>query len=85
MTAKADRVRALLESEDLKEAFENLERYLFDAFCETSADDIEMLRSIRMRLTAVTMLKNELIAAVDAGDYEDFMAAQKEREKLNMH
>ena len=83
MTAKADRIRELLDDPHIKEAFANVKRYLHEMFEEADSDDIETLRSISMRLNLLDAVRADLEAAVEAGDYEDFKAQQSEEQHVH--
>ena len=78
MTAKADRVRALLEDKDLQEAFDNVEREIYALFKETQPSDKDGLQRCRMKLEALEALRANLSYAVQEGDYEDSKAEQEE-------
>lgn len=78
MTAKADRVRALLNDEDLKEAFANVEREIYQLFKETLPSDKKALQRCRMKLEALEALRANLEGTVEEGEYEDSLAQQEE-------
>ena len=83
MTAKADRIRELMDDPHIEQAFENVRRLLLELFEEAPSDDIEMLQSISMRLNLLAAVKADLESAIEAGDYEDFKAQQSE--EVNVH
>ena len=83
MTAKADRIRELMDDPHIEQAFENVRRLLLELFEEAPSDDIEMLQSISMRLNLLAAVKADLESAIEHGDYEDFKAQQSE--EVNVH
>ena len=82
MTAKADRVRRLLEDSDLQEAFENVRDVIYKLFEETPPSDKDALQRVRMKLEALEAVKANLERAIEDGKLEDFRAQEEER---NVH
>lgn len=79
MTAKADRVRHLLENEDLKEAFQNVREFYRDKIEETPVSDDTALLDIRKMLFLLRQVEQDLMDAVQNGNLEDFRMAEQER------
>ena len=85
MTAKSDRVKRLLEDDDLKEAFENVKRFLMEEFFRTDSEDVDRLQDISKRANLLEAVKADLYAAIEAGDYEDFLAQKEEDMSYGRH
>lgn len=85
MTAKADRIHALLEDKDLKEAFKTVREYYRDLIESTPIDSSnpEPLMDIRKMLKALGDVEQALHAAIQDGHLEDFRAHEQER--LDVH
>ena len=79
MTAKADRVRHLLENEDLAAAFDNVREQYFAMFEKCPLHNEDLRRDIHYMLTLLGQVKGDLYAAIDSGNYEDFLANQDEQ------
>jgi hypothetical protein len=79
MTAKADRVKHLLDNEDLREAFANVREYYRDLIEETPVSDDTALLDIRKMLQLLRQVEHDLLSAVEHGTLEDFRAAEQER------
>lgn len=77
MTAKADRCRALLEDEDLKQAFTNVKAHLVQLFLEADSEDAAALQDISKRINLLDAVKADLEYAIEEGDFEDFQAQQE--------
>lgn len=82
MTAKADRVRKLLESPDLQEAFDNV-RQFYLGLIETLPVDPEngkdALYNIREKLLLLRQVRDDLEKAIEHGNVEDFNATVNDR------
>ena len=79
MTEKADRVKHLLENEDLKEAFDNVRQQYFHMFEQCPLENETLRRDIHYMLTLLGQVKGDLMNAIEQGDYEDFLAQQEEQ------
>lgn len=79
MTEKADRVKHLMENEDLKQAFENVRNLYFDMFEKCPLENDNLRRDIHYMLTLLGQVKGDLYSAIEQGDYEDFLAVQQEQ------
>jgi hypothetical protein len=79
MTAKADRVRHLLENEDLAEAFDNVRIQYFELFEKCPLGNEELRRDIHYMLTLLAQVKGDLYNAIENGNYEDHLANQSEQ------
>ncbi len=82
MTAKADRVRALLDNPELQDAFETVRQYWLSRI-ETlpldAADGKDALYDIRKMLFLLRQVEQTLEKAVEDGNLEDFYATEQER------
>lgn len=79
MTDKADRIKRLLEDEDLKSAFESVRTKLVNAFTTCSSNDVELMVDVRKRLNLLDAVEQDLKTAIQGGKLEDFRATEKER------
>ena len=79
MTAKADRIKKLLDDEDLQQAFEDVRRTLMDAFANCKTDDAERMMDISKRLNLLQAVEQNLRRAIQDGQLQDFRDAEKER------
>ena len=80
MTAKGDRAREIMESPEVKEAFENLHNYYLNAFAELPMKEgfeEQVIYDIRRRLHLLGELKADLEKMIQVGNLEDFRAAQQ--------
>ena len=78
MTAKADRIRHLMENEDLAAAFDNVRKQYFDLFEKCPLGNEELRRDIHYMLTLLGQVKGDLYNAIEQGDYEDHLARQED-------
>lgn len=78
MTAKADRVRKLIEDPDLKEAFNVVRERYRDLIEETPVSDDGALLDIRKMLHLLREVEQALHHAIENGNLEDFNAMQDE-------
>ena len=79
MTAKADRIEALVNDPDLVEAFDDVRETLRDCIEDTPLNDTEMLLDFHRCLRCLTLVENSLQRAIEDGHLEDFRAQEKER------
>jgi len=79
MTAKSDRIKRLVEDEDLKNAFQNVRNMLLNAFTTCKTDDSELMVDIRKRLHLLDSVENSLRTAIQDGKLEDFRTNEQER------
>lgn len=79
MTEKADRIKRLLEDEDLKEAFDLVRSKLLGAFASCNADDVQFMQDIKVRLTLLSAVEQNLRDAITDGTLKDFRAQEQER------
>lgn len=82
MTAKADRVKRLIEDPDLQEAFGEVRKYWFSRI-ETlpldTEESKEAMADIRKMLFLLRQLEQTLDSAIENGNLEDFYATEQER------
>jgi len=78
MTAKADRVRKLIEDPDLKEAFNVVRERYRDLIEETPVSNDGALLDIRKMLHLLREVEQNLHTAIENGNLEDFNAVQDE-------
>lgn len=79
MTAQSDRIKRLLEDEDLKGAFENVRNKLLDAFTHCKTDDADLMVDIRKRLHLLDAVEQSLYNAIRDGELEDFRASEQQK------
>ncbi len=79
MTEKADRIRHLLENQDLAEAFDNVRQQYFAMFEKCPLENENLRRDIHYMLTLLGQVKGDLYNAIEQGDYEDFLVQQQEQ------
>jgi hypothetical protein len=83
VTAKADRVKALLNDEHVQQAFQDLEDWytsmLKDAPVNSDADNVTLILDIKKQLQALDTFKAHLEQIVSDGLLEDFKATEKEQ------
>jgi hypothetical protein len=78
MTAKADRVRELLNNPDLQEALADIREMYRDRVEDPSLSNEQVLQ-VRDLLLLLQMFEQTLANAVESGDFEDFKATEQER------
>ena len=78
MTAKADRVKKLIEDPDLKEAFQVVREKYRDLIEETPVSDDGALLDIRKCLHLLREVEDALHTAIEDGHLEDFRVAEQE-------
>lgn len=83
MTAKADRARELVNHPSMQEAFANLKQFYVDHLVEQvpSAEanmNADVLMDLKRMLHLTDQLKRDLEKMIEAGNLEDFRAAQPE-------
>ena len=79
MTAKADRIKRLVEDPDLQEAFDNVRNALFTQFAKCKTNDTDTMADIRKRLHLLDSVEANLHQAIRDGKLEDFKAVEQER------
>jgi hypothetical protein len=79
MTEKADRIKRLLEDEDLKEAFDLVRSKLLGAVASCNADEVQFMQDIKIRLTLLSAVEQNLRDAITDGTIKDFRASEQER------
>jgi len=77
MTAKADRVKKLLDDPDLKQAFKDVRTYYFDLIEDTPLTDDTALLDIRKMLHLLRDVEQALMTAIEEGHLEDFRAKEQ--------
>lgn len=84
MTAKSDRVRKLLEDQDLKDAFHSVREHYRDAIERTPVDKDggELVLDIRKMLHLLREVEQSLFTALQDGELEDFNAVEQEKQSL---
>ena len=78
MTAKADRIKALLEDENLKEAFKIVRERYRDMIEDTPVSDDTALLDIRKMLHLLRDVEEHLHTAIEDGHLQDFRAQEHE-------
>ena len=78
MTAKADRIKELLDDPLLKEAFENVRMHYRRAIEDLNVTDEDSLEARRM-LFLLNSVEQDLRKSVQDGLLEDFNATEQER------
>ena len=76
MTAKSDRIKALIEDPDLKQAFTDVREKYRDLIEETPVSDATALLDIRKMLHALREVEKHLHQAIQDGHLEDFRAQE---------
>ena len=77
MTAKADRIKKLMESPELKGAFVTVRQKYLDLIEFTPLSDATALLDIRKMLQLLRDVKQDLKTAIDTGKLEDFRATEQ--------
>jgi hypothetical protein len=78
VTAKSDRIKRLLEDQDLREAFENVRNKYRAALENEQILDDDVLE-IRRMLFLTHKVEQDLNTAMEDGQLEDFRANEQER------
>jgi len=78
MTAKADRIKELLDDPHIVEAFDNVRGYYRRAIEDLNVSDEDSLEARRM-LFLLNSVEQDLKKSVDDGLLEDFNATEDER------
>jgi signal transduction protein with GAF and PtsI domain len=78
LTAKADRIKALINDPDLKEAFEAVRETYRDMIEETPVSDDTALLDIRKMLHLLREVESSLHRAIQQGHLADFRAAEQQ-------
>ena len=80
MTAKADRVRELMQHPEMKEAFANVRQYYLELFervpLSRENQSPEVYQDIRRMLELLKQVERDLGKMIQSGNVEDFRAAQ---------
>jgi hypothetical protein len=77
MTAKADRIQALLSDESLNEAIDNVSNAIHKGWEETAPSDTEALQEWHRRLFTLRSVVANLEQAIQDGKLEDYIASEK--------
>ena len=72
MTAKADRIKRLVEDQDLKQAFQDVRDALHYKFATAPIDDSQGMTDIRKMLHLLDSVEANLKKAIEDGTLEDF-------------
>ena len=78
MTAKADRIKRLIEDQDLKQAFQDVRDALHYKFATAPIDDSDGMTDIRKMLHLLNSVEANLKQAIEDGTLEDFRAKEDE-------
>lgn len=81
MTAKADRVRQLIEDPELNEAFDLVREKYRDLIEDTPVSDDNALLDIRKMLHLLRDVKAHLHQAIEDGALADFRVMEKDEER----
>ena len=79
MTAKSDRIKKLLDNEDLKDAFDSVTNAIIRGWTETPPTALEVQQEWHRRLHTLNSVKENLMAALQDGQYQDFRAVEQEK------
>ena len=79
MTAKADRIKKLLDDEDLQTAFSQVEEAIHKGWASTPPTKADQQREWHTRLHLLRSVKANLRQAIQDGQLEDFRAVEKEK------
>ena len=77
MTAKADRIKKLVDDEDLQKAFDDVRLAIHNKIDDTPIRDTDGLVSLRLMLHLLESVKANLMQAINQGKLEDFQAQDK--------
>ena len=79
MTAQSDRIKKLLDDKDLQEAFDAVTNAIHKGWSDTPPTDADMQQEWHRRLFTLSSVKENLYAAMQDGQYQDFLEAEKEK------
>ena len=79
MTAQSDRIKKLLDDKDLNEAFESVINAIHTGWANTPPTDADMQAEWHRRLFTLNSVKENLRAAMENDQYEDYLEAEKEK------
>ena len=77
MTAKATRIKRLLEDPDLLEAFDNVQRAILNGWMQTPPSDIDSKEEWHRRLFTLQSVEENLKQAIRDGELDDFKVAEQ--------
>jgi hypothetical protein len=77
MTTDADRIKRLVEDEDLQAAFANVRNAIHRKIDDVPIRDTEGLVSLRLMLHLLGSVEANLLKAIEDGTLEDFNAQEK--------
>ena len=78
MTAKADRIKRLVDDQDLKQAFQDVRDALHYKFATAPLEDSKGMTDIRNMLHLLDSVEANLKQAIEDGQLEDFRAKEDE-------
>ncbi len=78
MTAKADRIKRLLDDPDIEDAFKAVREHYRDAIEQVPVNDPELIMDIRKMLHLLTEVKQTLRKAIQDGALEDFRVREQQ-------
>lgn len=79
MTAKSDRVKKLLDDEDLNEAFSQVANAIHKGWANTPPTNVEAQQEWHRRLFTLNSVIENLKLAVQDGELEDYRVAEQEK------
>ena len=78
MTAQSDRIKKLLENEDLNDAFDSVANAIHRGWAETPPTELDVQQEWHRRLFTLNSVKENLMSALQDGQYQDFRAVEQE-------
>ena len=79
MTAQSDRIKRLLDDEDLQEAFGAVANAIHSGWANSPPTDADMLSEWHRRLFTLNSVKENLYTSMQDGQYQDYIEAEKEK------
>lgn len=79
MTAQSDRIKKLLDDKDLNEAFDAVANAIHTGWANSPPTDLDMQTEWHRRLFTLNSVKENLFAAMQDGQYQDYIEAEKEK------
>ena len=79
MTAQSDRIKKLLDDEDLNDAFEAVGNAIHRGWSNTPPTELETQQEWHRRLFTLNSIKENLVAAMESGAYDDYLEVEKEK------
>ena len=79
MTAQSDRIKRLLDDEDLNRAFDAVANAIHSGWANSPPTDAAMLSEWHRRLFTLNSVKENLYTAMQDGQYQDYIEAEKEK------